>query len=177
MPPLDFTAELVQPNIDRTLPHRELAHHFSPAVHSAERGVYILYFENSSADPVFDKNGKGKLVIPAGGASLKPGKFEGGFIARRRQDADHLHRTPGDQFGATFKQCLRLALALDLSGRSTEVTRATEQVLKEAVDAFIIGPPRLLHAAGSRRGDWRHLTGNLPLDALRTRLWDILAIV
>lgn len=138
-------------------------------------GLYVLYFEND-ARAVHDKNGGwrdgglGKMVIAREGASLKPGKFEGGFVRRRHQDADHMHRRRSDAFGTTFTECLRLAFLLDLTPHPHLVRRG-EATLKAHLKQFIVTAPRTGLAPGANwRGDWRLLADRIPLPDLRTSL-------
>ena len=141
-------------------------------------GLYVLYFENMGK-AVYDKNrswssgGKGKMVIAADGASLKPGKFEGGFIRRRHQDADHMHRQRGDIFGKTFRECLKLAYVLDLTARPQLVRKSEKKLrarLKPAIEECWGG----LAEDATWRGDWRLLGKRIMLADLRARLPRIL---
>ena len=138
-------------------------------------GLYVLYFENDG-DAVHDKNrgwsrgGRGKMVIARNGASLKPGKFEGGFIRRRHQDADHLHRRRDDPFGTTFVDCLKLALFMDLTAHP-QLVRPGEAALKAQLKRFIEAPPRNGLASGYNwLGDWRLLGSRIALPVLRESL-------
>lgn len=161
----DMTQALQNPQIrwDSTL--MEIEAHFEPQIRGVTQGVYVQYFENDHRLPVHDKNrtfasgGEGALVIDAYGASLKPGKFQGGFLRRRRQDADHLHRTREDPFGHTYRTCLKFALLLDLSEEAANAVltvRRAEGLLKQKVDR-ILSDGDLLHPRATRRGDWRKL--------------------
>lgn len=171
----DMTQLLLNPDIPwgGTLP--EIEEHFHPWVHRIEFGLYVQYFENDSPLPVFDKNrdfsrnGSGAHVIYEHGASLKPGKFQGGFLRRRRQDADHLHRARTDAFGSTYRSCLKFCLLLDLSrgpfGNPVAI-KGAERRLKRNVDEAI-REHELAHSAATRRGDWRKLRSPTPVDPLK----------
>lgn len=142
-------------------------------------GLYILYFENNG-DAVHDKNkgwregGPGKMVIVKKGASLKPGKFEGGFVRRRYQDADHLHRRRNDPFGRTFVECLKLAFVVDLT-EHPHLVRDGEAALKAHLKRFIVAlPPNGLAPGTDWRGDWRLLANRIALPVLREALPRIL---
>lgn len=170
---LDLTTALTDAKVDWTARPRDVSSHFRPRVRRLERGLYLLYFENDGVQPVYDKNrnfstgGTGTLVIHARGASLKPGKFEKGFIARRRQDAHHLHRGRKEQVGPTFAGCLKLALVLDLAEHRDGVAAARqgERVLRNKLDAFIARED-FAHSDATRRGDWRRLNARIPVRTL-----------
>ena len=129
---------------------------FSTPILRIERGIYVLYFENDQGQ-VMDRNGLGKIIVPASGASLKPGKFEKKLIRRMSENARHLHRSGhGPDVRHVFAQCLKRAYVLDLSSYPLAVTRSKERVLKDEIDAFILREG-LLHASGNRKGDTRLL--------------------
>lgn len=106
---------------------------FEPPVLAIKDGLYVFLFENGSTRRVRDNNSTPKTVISANGASLKPGKFESGFITRMRNYHDHLRRE-GER-GAVehvFQECLRLALVLDLdrAGRLAEFGEGVRTLLE-----------------------------------------------
>jgi hypothetical protein len=175
----DVTEQLLSARVRWEAPIGKLETYFDAPVRNATRGLYIQYFENENRLPVFDKNrnfsrgGEGRLVIHENGASLKPGKFQDGFVRRRKQDADHLHRAREETFGETYRQCLKFALLLDLSELPKVQLKSCEARLKIDVDEFI----RLhaaLHPCATRHGDWRSLRASLDIKtamrALRTSL-------
>jgi hypothetical protein len=178
----DLTDVLLNPRIKWDRSVTELAQHFEPAVSAIDRGLYIQYFENRHHLHVYDKNrnfatgGSGALVINANGASLKPGKFQHGFLRRRRQDADHLHRERGEAIGDTYRHCLKFALALDLTAHRDRLgasMRHAETLLKRRIDSWV-EEQDLLHQEASRRGDWRRLQKRVPLVGLREAMHDAL---
>jgi hypothetical protein len=149
--PFDVTSELR--SVERLL-----------AVH---RGLYVQYLENSGAEPIYDRNRGGKLLVRPGGTTIKIGKFENGFLARRSQDAVHMHRRPADmtephkpyceEFGyapalGTYMECLRRVYLLNLGSSPKEVVRRAEKELRTDVDKFLRS--RGLNVENSR-GDWR----------------------
>ncbi|WP_437974429.1 hypothetical protein WMF11_38985 [Sorangium sp. So ce295] len=80
-------------------------------------GLYVFFFTNDLTEVVRDNNrGREKTVIHAAGASLKPGKFEGGLVRRMAEYQAHLHwvDTLGRQ-NWVFTQCFRFGILLDLS--------------------------------------------------------------
>lgn len=156
---------------------------FGNDVRQIKRGVYVHVFENPHPHPVHDRNGerraKGKLLIQSHGATIKFGKFEGGLIARRSQDVEHMHRRDPELVGqgikvfpshpGTFAECLRLALVLDLTSRSTPlVVRAAEKHLRSKVRGFLQDAGVAVH---NHRGDYRLLTA-APADLVsRVNQW------
>jgi len=168
----DLTKQLRNKRIHWEDKATKLGEHFEPWILGFRSGLYIQYFENKNDADVHDKNrkfrvgGAGALVIHTQGASLKPGRFQGGFLGRRRQDADHLHRTRRDPFGATYRDCLKLCLLLDLTKEVEQLGRArppsdfmkeAEMVLKRRLDAWI-KQRDLLRPDATRHGDWRRLS-------------------
>ncbi|WP_437479013.1 hypothetical protein WME75_31910 [Sorangium sp. So ce1014] len=179
----DLTQALLNPQIPWSSSGSAITAHFEPWVCGIGHGLYVQYFENDAALPVYDKNrnfargGEGMLLIDPHGASLKPGKFQDGFLRRRRQDADHLHRTRKDQFGHTYRECLKLALVLDLTNDRTltrSATKEVEKLLKSKVDEWLRRRD-LLHAMSTRRGDWRRLRRLVPPDELKEPMLAIVA--
>jgi len=173
----DLTTTFAATNIDWSGTRKDVAQRFRPALREMRRGLYVQYLENHGTAPVYDKNrewskgGAGRLVIHADGASLKPGKFKIGLITRRYQDAEHLHRARGEVYGATYADCLRLVLVLDMSGHGggDDVVREGERILKRKVDAFI-DDRMALHPEATRQGDWRCLRDRLPVEEVATHM-------
>lgn len=174
----DMTALLVNPAIPWAGTIHEISNYFEDWVNRVEAGLYVQYFENDSPLPIYDKNrdfrhgGNGALVVCGHGASLKPGKFQNGFINRRRQDADHLHRTRADEFGATYRSSLKFCLMIDLPVRSVAdktCLKQTEKLLKRNIDN-IIAERGCAHPSANRRGDWRKLLNPEPADDLKERM-------
>lgn len=176
----DLTALLCRQEIDWNPPCRTVEERFDPWVRNIRRGVYALYFRNSRVGPVFDKNGgfrrggEGTCVLFGGGASVKPGKFLGGAVARRYQDADHLHWTRDEQKGLAFRECLQLALHLDLPNRTDDQVERLEKFLKKKVDGFFASGHLHLRPGTTRHGDWRHLRDAPSLDEIRPLLAEAL---
>lgn len=164
--PFDVTAKL------RSVEHLLTVH----------RGLYVQYFENRGADPVYDRNGesrgRGKQLVEPGGTTIKIGKFENGFLARRAQDAIHMHRRPAsvanpptrysDEFVyapalGTYLECLKRIYVLNLGSLPKAIVRRAEQDLRTDVDAFLTN-----HGLPVRDflGDWRLLSEPVPADLL-----------
>lgn len=174
----DITASLVNPTIPWARTIREIRSCFEDWVNSIEAGLYVQYFENDSPLSIYDKNreyrhgGNGACVVYGHGASLKPGKFQNGFINRRRQDADHLHRTRADEFGATYRSSLKFCLMIELPVRlcaDKRCLKKAEKLLKSNIDK-IIKEREWAHPGANRRGDWRKLLNPEPVDDLKERM-------
>lgn len=137
---------------------------FDPSVRDIRDGLYVFLFENRSSRRVRDNNTRPKTVIGANGASLKPGKFENGFIVRMRNYHDHLRREDeGGGVEHVFQECLRLALVLDLS--TTQVglpspSRVFEEYWNESISAYLEGRS-LLVGTQNGRAEWRSVTPSL----------------
>ena len=149
---------------------------------TVHRGLYVQYLKNRSRNPVYDRNGEarggGALLIPGRGTTIKIGKFEGGFLARRAQDAIHLHHRPAavmdppqphnEEFVyepalATYMNCLVRIYLLDLGSPARAVVREAERELRQEMNAFLRGKDLPVQ---SFRGDWRLLIGRVPADLL-----------
>jgi hypothetical protein len=157
----NLTAQFTDPKIVWSESVKDVERHFGPAVRNITCGLYVMYFRNHSDASVFDKNGSfsrggaGKLVIYGNEASLKPGKFEGGLVRRRAQDADHLHRSRTEAIGTAFRESLQFLLVLDLSSHGIGAVGIGENLLKKDIDGILEGR---LRPGSTRRGDWRHLS-------------------
>ena len=83
-----------------------------------QHGLYVFLFDNPSEIPIRDNNARReKIVVPANGGSVKPGKFEGSFKARIGIYANHLHHLHAVQNQKVFNlhDCLLGGVVLDLS--------------------------------------------------------------
>lgn len=180
IPVFDVSSNLVDASIAWSKRPADVEPQFEPWLRGITRGLYVLYLHNHAADAVYDKNGKfgrggdGKLTVYGLGASLKPGKFENGFLRRTVQDADHLHRSRDERLGRAFRECLELALVLDLSARPITAVREGKQMLKNEIDAYLAGPPSLLRQGSTRSGDWRHLQEPQDVKRMKNELTCIL---
>lgn len=100
-------------------------------------------------------------MVGANGASLKPGKFENGFIVRMRNYHDHLRREDeGGEVEHVFQECLQLALVLDLSTVRLglpSAARVFEHYWNESVSAFL-EEEILLVGTQNGRAEWRSVT-------------------
>jgi hypothetical protein len=116
------------------------------ALMRVHRGLYVQYFENDDGSAVHDRNGehrgRGKMIVASGGASVKVGKFQNGFLARRAEDALHFHRRPAegvtvpysDEFiyapeNYVYLNCLKRVWLLDLGCPSPEQLKKAERQL------------------------------------------------
>ena len=150
---------------------------------TVHRGLYVQYFKNSGSDAVHDRNresrGGGKKLLVPRGTTIKIGKFENGFLARRAADAIHMHRRPAsatkparpysDEFVyapalGTYMECLKRVYVLDLGSQSRSIVRQAERDLRRNVDDFL---KRNGLPVRDFRGDWRLLDGSLPPGLLK----------
>jgi len=132
------------------------------AVH---KGVFVQCFRNDSPHPIHDRNGErrgaGKLLIRPRGRTIKIGKFVGGFLGRRNEDAVHMHPRPAAAAApfpmapGTYLDCLELILVLDLSALADDLVTQAEDSLRADLDHFL--DSRRI-SVEDRRGDWRLLT-------------------
>lgn len=85
-------------------------------------GLYLLLVHNSEDEPVRDSNPGRKIVVPPKAATLKPGKFQNGLIARQRENYRHAHRKCGSgvQRGI-YPELLQRLLVLDLGAVAKEM--------------------------------------------------------
>jgi hypothetical protein len=166
----DVTMTLKRAHIPWQKSVREIESFFDPWLRQTTRGLYIQYFENNGTQPVYDKNRgfrdgrRGALVVHAQGMSIKSGKFERGFLRRRKQDADHLHHIRAEKLGETYRSCLKFAFLLDLTDLprfQVSGLREAERVLKRNVDR-IIDVHSALRPKATRQGDWRRLGLKIP---------------
>lgn len=155
---------------------------FDPTVTRIKRGVYVHYLRNDHEHPVYDRNRRGKLLILPGRTTIKFGKFEGGLIARRSEDARHFHRreftdAPSPAADAaghrgslqTFPECVRLALVLDLTGHRKVRVREAEGILRAGMRTFLAD---LSLEVQNHRGDYRILLDAAPPNfAQRLKAW------
>lgn len=113
---LDFTEELKAPHICWTVAPTAFVAQFPPRVCAVRVGLYALLVTNDCALPIYDRNGAGKVIVPANGSALKSGKFEDGLLRRERQNYAHYHRrtTDGEE-GELFPGVLHLLLVADLT--------------------------------------------------------------
>ena len=149
-------------------------------------GVYVNYLCNDHSLAIHDRNGekvgKGKLLIRPHLSTVKFGKFEGGLLSRRSEDAHHMHRREVDSSStakglpciypstpSTFAECLKLSLVLDLSHTTSAVVRCAERVLRRDVRRFLA----VEHVTVQDfRGDYRILTRPAPQDFIvRVAQW------
>lgn len=138
---------------------------------SVHRGLYVQYFFNDSDQDVHDRNGerhgRGKKVIPSGRWTIKIGKFINGLLARRAEDAVHLHRRQqgdtrapnGQEFLyppelSTYLDCLVSLIVLDLGSPPKEDVTVAENQLRNRLDRFL--DERGLQVQ-DRNGDYRIL--------------------
>jgi hypothetical protein len=118
MPLVDVTRWFTHPDVDWALRGRAFAQQFDDAV-NVERGVYVYLDTNSSALPIYDRNGAGKVIVLGSATALKYGKFVGGLAPRMRQNYVHMHRRPPGRPSedGIFPQVLSSLFVLDLSHR------------------------------------------------------------
>jgi hypothetical protein len=141
-------------------------------IHGIDRGVYVHYLVNDHEHPVHDRNGekrgKGKLLIHPNLGTIKFGKFEGGLIRRRSQDVLHIHRRDPRSVRAdkrfplapyTFRECVRLALVLNLTDHCVSFVRYAERVLRDRIPDLI---KRHSLKIQDYRGDYRILERTAP---------------
>ena len=139
-------------------------HAVSSQIKDVKDGLYVFFLVNNSDKPIRDGNkGREKTVIHAAGASVKPGKFEGGFDRRLNNYQMHLHWL-GDQgeWNRVFTSCFRFAVVLDLSSHNLgfqSTARIFEQFWNQSVFTFL-GAQSLLASPPikqNNRSDWRYI--------------------
>jgi hypothetical protein len=149
---------------------------FEVSVLGIKDGLYVFLFENQSDRRVRDNNTRPKTVIGTHGASLKPGKFENGFIVRMRNYHDHLRReNEGGQVDHVFQECLRLALVLDLSTVRVGLpssARVFEHYWNESISAFL-EDETLLVGTQNGRAEWRSVQPSLLASPAKDKLRDL----
>lgn len=104
-----------------------------------EQGVYLMLVYNDSEYDVFDRNGKGKLLVRAKSYMLKSGKFEGGLSARMKQNYLHFHRRRTDDCDEVgiFPGMVKMLLVHTLSAGDTKKVRVIERDLNRAVRCWL----------------------------------------
>ena len=156
----DFTSELSSKTIVWTGPQRTVDAQFPEPMRRIDDGLYLFLYRNPSYRTVRDNNTTPKPVIRAGGASVKPGKFENGLIARARNHRDHLRRDEVDgDVTLVFSDSLALALVLDLTPLSIGLdspARVFERFWTESIDLFL-RKRGLLASDQNMRAEWRFL--------------------
>ncbi|MRG96120.1 hypothetical protein [Polyangium spumosum] len=133
-------------------------------VHSRRRrGLYVFLFENQTELDVYDNprtDKRRKVVVPGGGASLKPGKFEQGFRVRLDSYNKHMHRRPNaSSLEFAFFDTFRGGFLLDLSESFDDVPnppKVFEPYWIECINAFA-GRRSLFVEDQKHRPEWRHL--------------------
>jgi hypothetical protein len=146
---------------------------------TVHRGLYVQYLTNKSDRAVYDRNGKGKLIIPKRGRTIKIGKFEGGLLARRTADAIHMHRRPQTKVPphhnnellyapelGTYIDCLSFIVVLDMGSPPKKQVRAAEGQLRERLNQFLRNEGI---SVANFRGDYRILSS----DSERPSLTDL----
>jgi|GEM_PF-2759614 len=129
-----------------------------------KEGLYAFIFFNDHDLAIFDKNSKPKVVVHGAGASMKPGKFEGGFGVRMLDYSKHLHRRATAEAGSeqVLQQCFGGGFLLDLSDQAFKVpnpARVFERYWTEAVNIFLKTNQLLADAPIKQlaRAEWRYL--------------------
>ncbi|WP_437753653.1 hypothetical protein [Sorangium sp. So ce1389] len=139
----DLTDEFKAPGLDWSAPGRSFLSQFSEAVRALRLGLYASLYANPSPNPVFDRNGPGKLFMEGNGNTFKYGKFEGGVAERHKLNHVHLHRrlADGKEEPGIFSNTLTLLLVLDLSkvdlGPDAKALRAFETYWNRGIRAFL----------------------------------------
>lgn len=139
-------------------------HEVSSQTQHVRDGLYVFYLANRFDKPVRDGNiGWEKTVIHPAGASIKPGKFEGGFHRRLGNYQKDLHWL-GEQgeWNRIFTRCFRFALLLDLSQCDlgfNSSARIFEQYWNQSVYSFLAAqslwaPP---HIKQNKRSEWHYI--------------------
>jgi len=139
-------------------------------------GLYVFFFINTPAlngdGDIRDNNKKReKPVVLAGGASVKPGKFEQSLWQRIHNYEKHLHVLEHDQSQRwRFRESIEFGWVFDLSGKAVEGKPAAlvfEKFWVAAANKFM-KDKKLLVDFQRFRAEWRHVSLALTTDeALR----------
>ena len=140
------------------------------------QGLYVFRFANTADEDILDSNKKPKIVVHRRGASIKPGKFEGGLAARVENYNVHLHRPGADgrrqwALGESF----RGGFLLDLSAAEAVLPRPArvfERYWNEAVNRFLAEHGLLAHAPVTQlaRAEWRYVQAERWTDGVTATL-------
>jgi hypothetical protein len=114
-PIVDVTASFRA--VDWTLRGRDFRDALPDDVRSMTTAIYALLSTNGSDLPIYDKNGRGKIIVPARASALKSGKLQGGLAARMLQNYDHFHRRPSlwKRENGVFPEVFRWLVVVDMS--------------------------------------------------------------
>jgi hypothetical protein len=157
----------------------EFLDHVSGAVSNMRDGLYVFFFINELTESIRDNNkGREKTVIHASGASLKPGKFEGGVVRRLMEYQDHLRWV--DARGVqnwVFTQCFRFGLLLDLSQCNLglpSASRVFERYWVDSVSHFIDRERLWAPVRQLARSEWNYIDVRAWSSDVENRLRDFM---
>jgi hypothetical protein len=141
-------------------------------------GLYLFFFANSLDEAILDNNkDRKKTVIHRRGASLKPGKFENGFLERLSNYQSHLHWVAADgSVDLVFARCFRRGFVLDLSNCDIglpSAARVFERYWVDSIYQFTKGEGHWADSSVKQklRSEWRYLNPE-PWNASREKRFD-----
>lgn len=124
-------------------------------------GLYVMVFTNDGAAVRDDNKGREKVIVHAGGASLKSGKFEHGLEDLAWRYHSHLLRDVSSR-GPThiLSECLVQVLVLDLTSSPLQLpaARVFEKFWNESFLQWLGARGALTrHPKQLMRSEWRFL--------------------
>jgi hypothetical protein len=125
-------------NLDWRLTGEAFNSQFDQEIRELRFGIYARIDDNRrSPHPIWDRNGRGKIIVLGSAAALKFGKFVGGVAARMRQNYTHFHRRPAGETHqeGIFPEVMDDFFVVDLTHREKHDIRPIETEWKRAIRA------------------------------------------
>jgi hypothetical protein len=159
MPPVyDFTDAFKSAHVNYSESPKALEKQFSAGLCSVISGVFVNVFENPTAFDYVDK--AAKVLVNAGGYSIRFGSFTAGIIGGQKQLHDNMFSADPEKQGVAgvFRDSLKYVFAVDFGNHEVidADINAFFSVLKEFLDKEGLGVEQ--HPASRTRFLQRALT-------------------